>query len=52
MTFSRGFTQMNTDKLKYKEKTDKIIRGFYEVYNEFGYGFLESVYEKNPRLSV
>jgi GxxExxY protein len=36
---------MNTDKLKYKEKTDKIIRDFYEVYNELGYGFLESVYE-------
>ena len=36
---------MKTDKLKYKEKTDKIIRGFYEVYNELGYGFLESVYE-------
>ena len=45
MIFSRGFTQMNTDKLKYKEKTDKIIRGFYEVYNELGCGFLESVYE-------
>jgi GxxExxY protein len=26
--------------------TDKIIKGFYEVYNELGDGFLESVYEK------
>lgn len=31
--------------LKYKEITDKIIKGFYEVFNELGPGFLESVYE-------
>ena len=31
---------------KHKELTEKIIKGFYEVYNELGYGFLESVYEK------
>lgn len=31
--------------LKYKEITDKIIKGYYEVYNELGDGFLESVYE-------
>ncbi len=36
---------MNTDKLKYKDITDIILRGFYEVYNELGDGFLESVYE-------
>ncbi len=30
---------------KYKEITEKIIKGFYEVYNELGNGFLESVYE-------
>ncbi len=30
---------------KYKEITEKIIKGFYEVYNELGSGFLESVYE-------
>jgi GxxExxY protein len=33
-------------KYKYKELTEKIINGFYTVYNELGYGFLESVYEK------
>lgn len=32
-------------KLKHKEITDKIISAFYEVYNELGFGFLESVYE-------
>lgn len=31
--------------LKHKEITDKIIKGFYEVYNKLGEGFLESVYE-------
>ena len=31
--------------LKYKEITDRILKGFFEVYNELGDGFLESVYE-------
>ena len=31
--------------LKYKEITDVILKSFYEVYNELGDGFLESVYE-------
>ena len=30
---------------KHKEITDIILRSFYEVYNELGDGFLESVYE-------
>ena len=36
---------MNTDGFKYKEITDIVLRSFYEVYNELGDGFLESVYE-------
>ncbi len=36
---------MNADRFKYKEITDIILRSFYEVYNELGGGFLESVYE-------
>ena len=36
---------MNTEKFKYKETTDIILKSFYEVYNELGDGFLESVYE-------
>ncbi len=28
-----------------KELTDKIIKGFYKVYNELGFGFLEKVYQ-------
>ncbi len=30
---------------KHKELTSEIIRCFYEVYNELGFGFLEKVYE-------
>jgi GxxExxY protein len=39
---------MNTDqsRYKYEELTEKIIGVFYAVYNELGYGFLESVYER------
>lgn len=37
---------MNTDYTgKHKELTEKIIKVFYKVYNKFGYGFLEKVYE-------
>ena len=32
-------------KLMHSEITDKIIKAYYEVYNELGFGFLESVYE-------
>lgn len=38
---------MNADirGLKHKELTETIIGVFFEVYNELGHGFLESVYE-------
>jgi GxxExxY protein len=38
---------MNTDyhDAKYKNLTEKIIKIFYKVYNNLGYGFLEKVYE-------
>lgn len=32
--------------MKHSETTEKIIKGFYNVYNTLGYGFLENVYEK------
>ena len=36
---------MNTERvLKHQELTAQIIRVFFEVYNELGFGFLESVY--------
>src|SRR5436189_5508006 len=45
---------MNTDKHSFKHGgiTQKIIRVFYEVYNELGYGFLESVYEKSLQIAL
>jgi GxxExxY protein len=45
---------MNTDGhgLKHQELTGKILRVFYEVYNELGYGFLESVYQRSLGLSL
>ena len=33
--------------LKHSDLTDKIIGIFYDVYNELGYGFLESVCEES-----
>ncbi|HET8783167.1 MAG TPA: GxxExxY protein [Pyrinomonadaceae bacterium] len=33
--------------LKHKEITHKIIGVFYDVYNELGHGFLESVYQRS-----
>ena len=32
--------------LKHENLTGQIIKAFYKVYNELGYGFLEKVYEK------
>ena len=37
---------MNTD-LKHQKLTKKIIGVFFDVYNELGPGFLESVYQKS-----
>ena len=43
---------MDTDykDFKYKELTEKIIKIFYKVYNNLGYGFLEKVYENAMML--
>jgi GxxExxY protein len=38
--------------LKFEELTGKIIGSFYDVYNELGYGFLESVYEKSLMIAL
>ena len=37
---------------KHSELTDTVIRVFYEVYNELGFGFLESVYRKALRIAL
>lgn len=33
--------------LKEKQTTDKLIKTFYDVYNQLGYGFLEKVYQNS-----
>lgn len=38
--------------LEHKELTSRILRCFYDVYNELGYGFLESVYENALNLAL
>ena len=42
---------MNAD-FKYALLTQKIIGVFYDVYNELGAGFLESVYQKSLALAL
>jgi len=42
---------MNAD-FKHQVLTRKIIGVFYEVYNELGAGFLESVYQKSLALAL
>lgn len=39
-------------KLLHEELTDVIIKTFYEVYNELGYGFLERVYQNSLYLEL
>jgi len=36
----------NTDKLVERQLTGVVIGGFYDVYNDLGFGFLESVYRR------
>ena len=45
---------MNLDQggLKHRGLTERIIGVFYEVYNELGHGFLESVYEEAMALAL
>ena len=45
---------MHTDQKDFKQRevTQKIIGVFYEVYNELGQGFLESVYENAMGIAL
>lgn len=45
---------MNTNEhgLKHKELTGKTIGVFYQVYDELGHGFLESVYQKSLGIAL
>src|SRR4029078_1771808 len=42
----------NDSGLKHRELTRKIIGVFYEVYNELGHGFLESVYQDSMVIAL
>lgn len=39
-------------KLLHKDLTDQILKTFYDVYNELGYGFLEKVYQNALYLEL
>jgi GxxExxY protein len=43
---------LKVEKKKYRELTYKIIGVYYEVYNELGHGFLESVYQKSLGVAL
>jgi GxxExxY protein len=43
---------MENSQLMHRELTEKIIGTFYEVYNELGHGFIESVYEKSLAIAL
>lgn len=40
------------EKLLHKDITDAIIKVYYDVYNELGYGFLEKVYQNSMYLEL
>ena len=42
----------NESALKHSDLTQKVIGVFFEVYNELGHGFLESVYQKAFELAL
>src|SRR5262249_52006559 len=42
----------NERDLKYEELTSRVIGVFYDVYNELGFGFLESVYREAMLLAL
>jgi GxxExxY protein len=39
-------------KLLHADLTEKVIETFYEVYNELGHGFIESVYENSLGIAL
>jgi GxxExxY protein len=43
---------MNINNYKYSDLTEKIIKAFYSVYNNLGYGFLEKVYENALKIEL
>lgn len=44
--------ELNPEGLKHRELTEKIIGVFYDVYNELGHGFLETIYEQALAIAL
>jgi GxxExxY protein len=42
----------NSGGLKHSELTERVLGVFYDVYNELGHGFLESVYEEAMAIAL
>ena len=42
----------DSSKLLHADLTEKVIGIFYDVYNDLGYGFLESVYENGLSVAI
>ena len=49
---SRPPRRVDNSGFKHGEITQKVIGIFFDVYNELGYGFLESVYEKSLEFAL
>jgi len=43
---------MKNENYKYSDITEIIIKAFYNVYNQLGYGFLEKVYENAMMIEL
>jgi GxxExxY protein len=44
--------EKDPDHLKHAALTERIIKIFYQVYNELGFGFLEAVYENATAIAL
>jgi GxxExxY protein len=44
--------QIETDKLLHRELTELVLKVYYTVYNELGFGFLEKVYQNSMLLAL
>lgn len=42
----------DTDELLHKEITANIIKGFFQIYDELGYGYLESAYRNSLPIAL
>jgi GxxExxY protein len=42
----------NSRGLKHEELTGRVLKVFYEVYNELGHGFLESIYQRAMAVAL